>query len=351
MWITFAIRLQWVLTEALNGETALRCYAWPIVTTVLPSASWVSAQMFDSVYPIVENPVQLSMLQRRVNLLTSVRDDFVVFTNVFGPRQCVKMLQNALESVWDNTFPCPAMKISEPSFEFPPEKEAAAALRTRLIVLYRLCGANWQESPELTDAFDCIFANLSLKSKHHFEHAVELLRGIILIYENGNTSIFSSSAFQDDVQPKPCFFDVPRLAGACDKVFRYAAANRQTNVTQQWLAPWATLYLERGVRKWEALGITDNDRLMQFLFRFGRDCEPAKICSSQQTQQMKKGDLQQCFLVRDILNICPSSILIPGIRDVLIANRADIFVQVIEKQEAPIEHLVKETTQRWMHFL
>ena len=304
LWADCAVQMDWNLKAAM-GDERLACYEWPIgQRSELQSASWISRDSFEAVYPVYSASTagKITQLRKRVDLSKHLRENFEK-ENVFGPVQCVKMLESAIGKVWTDSLPSCALRLTG---QFPEDKDVSNAWLERILVLYRLCGTSWQEVELLNSVFDSVIDALddATAKEQDLLRANNLLETLSRIH-------------------KSSFWLVPKLAQACDKLFRCSFAAGRACFVKSWLPRWRMAYLESGRRvRYSPV----DDRLQHFLDRYALGCEPDVWRPA-----MSKSDrvLKECRIARELLQMSPSSLLLADVRDVLFTRRQDVLLRYV----------------------
>jgi hypothetical protein len=309
LWVDCAIRLHWTSEQATSGDEGLRCYSWPCNTQCpreLKSAAWVSPEHFQDAYPLAElgNSEKLSTLLKRQGIVFSqliVQKDFDK-ENVFGPEQCIDMLHDALKNLWRDDFPCAPLHVES---SFPEDEAVAEALLGRLQVALRLCGSAWQEVEVLTTTFDNVFSNLDSAAliDSNFSCASSLLETLIDIH-NPNYAL-----------------QVPRLAHACDVIFRSAVAHSRSDYMLRWFSYWRTLFFYYGSRDW---GSMKDERFRLLILKHSVGCEPN---SCRNTLSKSDKAARNCIMVRELLAMSTSALAMKDVCDILLRSREDAFIR------------------------
>lgn len=304
LWADCAVQMDWNLKAAM-GDEELACYEWPIGRhSELQSASWISRDAFEAAYPTSRTSTagKITQLRKHVNLSYYLHKDFKK-ENVFGPAQCVQMLECAIGKVWINSLPVCALRTPG---HFPDDKDVSTAWLERILVLYRLCGMSWQEVELLNTVFDSVFDALGdVTAKEQ-----DLLRASSLL-----ETLFGIH--------KSSFSLIPKLAQACDKLFRHSVAADKAHFVESWLPCWRMVYQESGRRVWDS---PVDDRLQNFLDRYALGCEPDAW-----RPVLSKSDrvLKECRMARELLQMSPSALRLADVRDVLFTRRQDALLRFV----------------------
>ena len=307
LWTDCALKLHWKYETALRGDESLACYEWPIYSyRPLESASWISLEEFETVYPLSD--VSCDNKVRHLNQSVCLSD--FLFKNfdvekVFGPAQCVSMLERSLSTVWDESLPLCALRVDGVLAEV--EDDVISALHRRLFGLYDLCGTHWQESELLSAVFDNAFAHVREDSpEHHLEHAHFLLSHLFTIHRSDYQAI-------------------PRLVEACDKFFRVLVATGHEYWTEKWLDYWISIHVEQGSWTWDFPG---GSRLKSFLCKFARHNEPKSWRKSlSRTDRFSR----ECQTTRVLLTMSPSAVFIPSVQAILYRRRQDVLLRYLRQ--------------------
>ncbi|CAB9517488.1 expressed unknown protein [Seminavis robusta] len=323
-WIDCSIRLHWDLDVASNGDERSAYYSWPIPQLVLKSAVWISQEDLDVLYPPSKpsSSVRLAKLGTQLGhthqLSWVVRKGFNK-DNTFGPAQCVGLLVEAINSVWRDEIAVPALLVDGRFRE--NDQQIASAQRARLEGLFQLCGTVWEEVDFLASAFDNIFKDIESAPRSHVVEASALLDKIMQIhgesfgYYDGVTSCPRAVAYS------------PRLANACDKLFRVAVAT-------QWIAisapRWQSVYLERGSRVWTDVEV--GDRAKNFVYNHSDGCEP----DCWRLVVDKTGRIQrEAEMAKELLDISTSALFLDCVQKVLFTRRQDVLARYLKEEVDP----------------
>ncbi|KAL7573568.1 hypothetical protein ACA910_008705 [Epithemia clementina (nom. ined.)] len=346
LWISFAIRLEWIYVEAEKGESGLMAFRWPGIQRLkLPMFQQIPAKLFDQAYPLPHASGELSQLRTKVDLVTTVVDE----RDIFGPNDFVACLNAALDAVWDAKFPCGA--LSWQSAWLPMEQDVSSGLLDRLTSLIKFCDISWEEVPVLVEAFDKMFASIEEAPKYHVLLAGEFLDSVMGIYGE------SQQVWQENTY----FYEIPRLAYAVDAVFRIAVKEDYRLLVDKWYNPWCKMILEQGRRDWNAVPNRDTVRFMSFLARNGMGCEPpscrfvfeGKADSSNRAVVLARELAnRRAILARDLLAMSPSAVVKQEVKDALESDRQDLAEKFLDSplfNKGPFAKDIKMTNQEFLY--
>lgn len=306
VWMTEAVRLQWIVVEVTGGEIRLRDFTWQVPNGSMDD-NWVDPEMIDSfIQPILETNYGsgAKIIMRRVHAVTH-HGGHLSDAKALSSQERVSLLVEALKTV---------------KHEHAEMNADAAAVtlqdddvlsESQLHTLFSLVKHRWVEVPILVNATENNAIQSNETTLPEFEQAYRMF-------------VLLCSFYDGDL-----WCHVPCLASVCTSLL--GAAVRRGRLARDIL----NIYWLAMRRRLAILDFSDLNQSPAvcsfFLFILGAPLK-YEILAVVNRRAEKKGlpyDFS-CSLARSLLGLTPSAWYLPEVKEVIAKSRDDVLADLFE---------------------